>query len=78
MSVALEVQDARPPKQIVMIKPFWWVKAFAYRFWWHTKAYSTILGIAILASLSLVVLYLQGLFESRKLQAKRNHAIEKI
>ncbi len=78
MSVALEVQEANPPKPIVIIKPFWWVKALIYRFWWHTKAYSAILGIAILVSLSFVVLYLQGLSESRKLQAKRNHAIEKI
>jgi hypothetical protein len=32
--------------------------ALPYRFWWHTKAYGTILGIVALASVSFVVLFL--------------------
>lgn len=78
MSIALEVRNAKPSKQVVAIKPLWWAKAFVYRFWWHTKAYSSILGILILVFLSMVVLHLQGLIEARKLQTARSNAIEEI
>jgi hypothetical protein len=78
MFMALSVQNADRSKQAIMIKPLGWVQAMIYWFWWHTKAYSVILGIVILVVLSLVVLRLQSLNEARKFQARRSNVIEEL
>lgn len=45
-------------------KPVRLLVAKLYRFWWHTKAYGTILGIMVMVLVSLVVLSLYWLYRN--------------
>ncbi len=67
MTVAIAIHKPNELKRSIRIKPFWWIRAQFYRLWWHTKAYATVFGVAVLVVLSLVMLYGQQLIESRNM-----------
>lgn len=57
MTLAIETPRAAQAEGFRQNLPFWWIRAWLYRGWWHTKAYATIFGISVLGGLSLMVLY---------------------
>ncbi len=65
MTVAIDIQRQGQLERSIGSKSFWWLGAWFYRFWWHTKAYATVLGVSVLVLLSLVVLFGQRFVETR-------------
>ena len=73
MTIALKprpVQRSSSISNVFILQPLWWARAWGHRLWWHTKAYTIILTIMVLALLSLIGLSLHHLLEVR--QARLN------
>ncbi|MEH1964813.1 MAG: hypothetical protein V7L05_34285 [Nostoc sp.] len=51
-SLAISIQDS----ESVNIGSLWKLVRLGAGFWWHTKAYGTILGVMLLALVSLILL----------------------
>ncbi len=66
MTIATEVPVDRQLRLSVFIAPFQWIGLHVSRVLWHTKAYSVILGIAVLVLLSLLFLQLEQLMRTSK------------
>lgn len=60
MTVVLEAHQIPKVSRLNRINPFHYGFKLWVRFWWHTKAYSTIFGVMALVLLSLLVLLLQA------------------
>lgn len=60
MAIALSVRSSQSAKEFRKIRPVQNASALWIRFWWHTKAYATILGIMVLLLLSLLVVFAHG------------------
>ena len=54
MAIAISVRSSQSAKKI---RPVQYDKALWIRFWWHTKAYATVLGLMVLVLLSLLVVF---------------------
>ena len=59
MAIATRLYVPKVSKFSILLKPLHLSKALLYRLWWHTKAYSVILGVIVLTGLSLLALYLE-------------------
>jgi len=77
MALALEGRYIRRSQRSIKVNPLWLLRSLGYRLWWHTKAYATILGVIVLALLSMVVLYLYRLSETHKPQSTRSSHVAK-
>lgn len=54
MAITISVRSSQSVKKI---RPVQYDKALWIRFWWHTKAYTTALGLMVLVLLSLLVVF---------------------
>jgi len=77
MALALEGRYIRRLPRSRMINPFWWLMTLGYRFWWHIKAYATILGVMALALLCLLALHLYQFIEKWKPRLVGSHPVIK-
>jgi len=79
MAVALEVCKFERSQRLslsIVLRPFLWIRAWVYRLWWHTHAYTTIFAITVLTLLSLIGLYLHHLVERRQSSLKSSNKVE--